>query len=139
MAGTFRFFADRPLVYMKFSGETYCEECVEAQKVIKATPGWSPNVGCLIDYSELTHFRSGYTGLQQVSAEMAASGLFDDGVMPLVYFAPTDLAFGVARMAQQILSPQLSFDIHVFREEAPALAFLGQPETRVADLFAATQ
>ncbi|NDV98121.1 hypothetical protein [Salipiger sp. PrR002] len=139
MAGTLKYFADRPLVYLKFAGETYCEDCVDAQKVLNDTPGWTPNVGCLIDYSEMTNFRSGYIGLQQVSAEMAASGHFDDRVMPLVYFAPTDLGFGVARMAQQILSPQLSFDIRVFREEAPALAFLGQPETRVSDLFAATQ
>ncbi|WP_353472369.1 hypothetical protein PVT71_13830 [Salipiger sp. H15] len=126
------------MVYLKFFGDTCIDECNRTVASLISDPEWRSGLGLLIDNSGITSYRGGFSKLQWLCAQIEESGAFDDCAAPVAYYSPSDLGFGVARMAQQVLSSRLPLEIHVFRDEAQALARLGQRETRLADLFAAT-
>lgn len=138
MSGEFRIFAERGLVYLNFSRDTRIAQCLETFSKLAADPNWSADYGLLVDNSRLTSYDGDFSEMQRFCGQLDKTGAFDCRIIRVAYYAPSDLGFGVARMAQQVLSARLPLDIKVFRDEAQALAALGQKETRLSDLFADT-
>lgn len=138
MSGEFRIFAERGLVYLNFSQDTRIAQCLETLGKLAADPNWSADYGLLVDNSRLTSYDGDFSELQHLSGQLEETAAFTCRTIRVAYYAPSDLGFGVARMAQQVLSARLPLDIKVFRDEAQALAALGQKETRLSDLFADT-
>lgn len=137
MPGDFKIFADRRLVYLNFSGDACIEDCLETISGLFASPEWRSDYAVLIDNSGITSYQGDFSELQRFCGRLRDSGALGTATMEIAYYAPSDLGFGIARMTQQVLSARLPLEIHVFREEAPALAKLGQRETGVAALLTA--
>lgn len=54
-----------------------------------------------------------------------------------VIYAPQDVAFGMARVMQQVVEPLSHLQFHILRDEAEALAKAGQAEHSFDALYAA--
>ncbi|MBE9635735.1 hypothetical protein [Salipiger mangrovisoli] len=138
MSGEFRIFAERGLVYLNFSGETHIDECLETLTQLAKAPEWRPQYGLLVDNSRVTTYHGDFPDMQRFGEKLEGIWAFAECTIRVAYYSPSDLSFGVARMAQQVLAKRLPLDIHVFRDEAGALALLGQAETQLSELFATT-
>lgn len=138
MPGEFRIFSERGLVYLNFFEDTRIAQCLETLAALVADPDWSADYALLVDNSHVTSYDGDFSQMQRFCGQLEDINAFTSRTIRVAYYAPSDLGFGVARMTQQVLSARLPLDIHVFREEAQALAALGQKETRLSDLFAAT-
>lgn len=136
MSGTFKILADRNLAYLKFFGDTCVDECNQTVAALFAEPDWRGGMGILIDNSGISTYAGDFSKLQWLCTEIEKSGAFDDAPASVAYFSPSDLSYGVARMAQQVLASRLPLEIHVYRDEASALARLGLRETCLDELFA---
>lgn len=138
MPANFSVIPERRLVYMKFFSDAHISECHATIAQVMAHPEWQPSFAILVDNSELTSYIGDFSEMQVFCRELEESRVFEGACVPVAYFAPSDLGFGIGRMAQQMLSASLPFEIYVFRDEMSALACLGQRELHLSALFAAT-
>lgn len=138
MPGNFKIFAERRLACLKFSGAAHIEDCFETVSELISSPEWCSDYAMFIDNSGVTSYQGDFENLQRFCGQLMDTGAFESASMEIVYYAPSDLAFGIARMTQQVLTSRFPFRIHVYRDVAPALAKLGQQETALAELYSAT-
>lgn len=138
MAVSFRILPDRGLVYIRYDGSLNATEGMVAFRDYMAHPDCRPGQKHLVDLSRVTTVERDYAVILQLQATKADHFLGPATETLIVYFAPTP----VPRQAAGIILRSWDGVDHVIArvldDEAQALAVLGQPERRIADLIAET-
>ncbi|AWI83595.1 hypothetical protein CEW88_07835 [Alloyangia pacifica] len=132
MPGHFKVYAEHRLAFLKFSGAAHIDDCFEIVSALIASPEWCSEYAIFIDNSGVTTYTGDFEDLQRFCGHLTDTGAFENPRMDVVYYAPSDLSFGIARMTQQVLGPRFPFRIHVYRDAGPALAKLGLEGTDLA-------
>ncbi|MBP9182340.1 MAG: hypothetical protein KBF78_04340 [Fuscovulum sp.] len=135
MPVTFQILRDRGTVYVRYDGQARIAETIEAFAAYTTDPDCRPGQRQLVDLSGLTGVETDYLSLMQMQA-IKADHFGREGQQTLIaYFAPSrkgqDLALAVLRSWDGVDRVAA----RMFEDEAAALAFLGLPERRIADLL----
>lgn len=134
MSIAYQILPDLDLVYVQYSGVAGVIETFASYTDYLADPDHRPGQKQLIDLSQVLGFEKNYASLLMLHA-VKARALSPSPVETLmVYYAPSDRTFAMARLAAQSWSGVGNISPRIARSEAEALALLGRPETRLADL-----
>lgn len=136
MGVTFEIIPARDLAVVTYSGFVTIEESVDAAQAYAVHRNFRPDQKFLFDSSRVTGHARNYVEFFKMQGQMA--GLFaQTGHDQLIgCFAPTETAREMALLAQRGWEPVTHLVMMIHEDEAEILSFLGQPETKIADLLA---
>lgn len=134
MALTFEIYPNRGLVVITYSGRAEISETARVFAEYAQHPDAAPGQKHLLDLSRVTDVEQDFPRLMALQAKKA--GELGLPVMPamLVYWAPTSTAQRMADMVYKSWDGVNGPALAVIEDEAEALALVGCPETRIADL-----
>ena len=135
MAVTFELIPSRGLVYIRYSGFAGIDETLAAAQNFMHHPDFKPGLRHLFDVSHVTEVDQDFTKFFSLQAQLVDVYERVDGDQLIAFYAPGPEGQIMARMAQKTWEPMPEMVIKTFENEADALAFLGQPETSLRDLF----
>ncbi|CUH77099.1 hypothetical protein [Tropicibacter naphthalenivorans] len=127
----------RSLGYFKFRGDTDVAEGVRAFLEYVDHPLFDPTFTMLSNTAHLGEVKAGFRGILMGIQRLAPQYKRFRFAADSVIYARDDVAFGTARMLQQMLEPISQFRFHIQRTEQEALGRAGQPETGFDALDAA--
>lgn len=134
MSITYQILRDLDLVYVRYSGIAGVIETFASYTDYLADPDHRPGQKQLIDLSQVLGFEKNYASLLTLHAVKARALTPSPVETLMVYLAPSDRTFAMAQLAAQSWSGVGNINPGIARSEAEALALLGRPETRIADL-----
>lgn len=102
-------------------------------------PDSHPGQKQLIDLSRVTNWERDFIKLMRMQAEKAEVFLGDRSDFMMILYAPTPRTQEVGRHFVASWEGVPGMVVSLQHDEAGALAILGQPETRIADLLADTE
>ncbi|MDJ0824360.1 MAG: hypothetical protein QNJ16_02540 [Rhodobacter sp.] len=120
-----RVFPDLDLVYTRYSGAVAVDDLRAALRQMAAAPGYRVQMARLIDLSAAEDFAYRFDEILDMSRPVRA--LYDSSPEPIriAYIAPTEAAFGMARMFETLIGDSDRLSVATFHSAAEALAFLG--------------
>ena len=136
MPTSFEILKRRGLVYIRHSGIATFEESQTALGQCAAHPDFDPSHKHLVDCRDVIRFERDYARLMALQAQIADVVIPHQSETLLVFLATTQVAREVATLVQQSWEGSGTVIPRGVQNEADALAFLGQPETRIADMLA---
>ena len=116
-------------VLVLFSGRSSMDETLQFRRLLASDPRFRNTFNELVDLEEFSGSESGY---REISARAADSDPFSPSARRAI-FAPTDFAFGMARM--YIATRRAEDTIALFRDLESARKWLGIDEAAVDRLF----
>lgn len=137
MPVTFRILTARALVYVRYDGFARLQESFEAFGAYARHPDCRPGQRQFVDLTGVTGVERDFVKIMELQA-VKADVFVSPGHQTLIsYFAPSEPARTLAALAMRAWEGTNGVVARIFDTEEAALAFLGQAETRVADLLAA--
>jgi len=124
MAAEAHIFPDQNTVVSKFKGDLTDELLETYYGQLLSIPGGSTEFAEIVDLCEVTHVHVSESGLARVAVKIDQAYAAATHRLRCAVVAPTDLAFGLSRLYEGALSPDV-IDLQVFRAVTPALAWLG--------------
>lgn len=138
MSATYRILPDRALVYVRYEGFVTLDESVAVIGDYINDPQRRPGQMQLVDLSAVTGFEFDFVRLMALQAQKAAIFRPADGIQTLlVYFAPHDEGYEMAKLVLRSWQGVPSVMATIQRHESDALDILGQPERRMDELLSA--
>ncbi len=135
MAIDLTLYPKRNLAYLRFLGIATPAEYIGAIERLQGDPRIQPETARFADLSQIDDVVSDFLQvLSMVGVESRLTGQVRPGAR-YAFYAPGDLAFGASRMYHQIADNTLPYHIEVFRDEAAALDYIGQPERSIDDFL----
>ncbi|QQA44493.1 hypothetical protein [Pelagovum pacificum] len=135
MAISFQILADRGLVYVRYGDHVNFGETLEAFGRYAAHPDFAPGQRQLVDLSRVTSFENNYPELLKLQARKL-DDFAQQGIQTLlVYYAPTDISFDMARLVRRSWDGLEGVVIRVAQTEEQALEMIGERERSMADLL----
>ncbi len=136
----FRIVPERDLTIVTYSGYVTVEDSLLAAQRYAAHPDFRPDQRFLFDSREVTRHEKDYARFFEMQARM--SELFaqtgrDQLIGCLV--GAHEASREMAMLARRGWEPVKRLVMTLHEDEAEVLAFLGQPETKLADLLEATR
>src|SRR5436309_9304705 len=116
-------------VLVMFSGRSSMEETLHFRRLLASDARFSNDFNELVDLQEFSGSESGY---QEISARAAESDPFSPGARRAI-FAPSDIAFGMARM--YIATRRAEDTIALYRDLESARKWLGIDEAALDRLL----
>lgn len=138
MTVSFRIIAARGLVYVRYEGQATAEETFQTFSDYIAHPEFRPGQRQLVDLSGVTGFDADYAALLAMQAKKADAFLIPGAETLLVYYAPTEPGYAMARMILRSWEDVDAVVALAQQDESQSLALLGQPERSFAELLQAT-
>ena len=138
MSVTFRILRARGVVYVRYFGFVGIESSLIAFRDYMEHPDCRPGQKHLVDLSEVTEFEKDYARILQLQALKAEQFVGQPVETMLAYIAPTAAARAMAALVLRSWEGNEYVIPRVLDTEAEALAFLGMPERRVAELLEGT-
>lgn len=135
MSVTFQILPRRGLVYVRYEGFARLADSFAAFGQYAAHPDRRPGQKQLVDLAGLTGLEKDYAKLFELQAKKAEVFLAGEAQTLLVYHAPNELSYGMARMILRSWEPIRSVIPLIQQTEAGALELLGQPETSFAEML----
>lgn len=136
MPVAFRILRDRGLVYVRYQGHAGAAESMRAFAAYMAHPDCRPGQKHLVDLAGVTSFDEDFTAIMALQALKTEQFVNQPVETLLAYHAPGPAARQMARFVLRSWEGSDHVVARVLDTEAQALAFLGQPETRISDLLA---
>lgn len=134
---TYRILPSRGLVYVHYEGHASLAETAALLERYIKDPDWRPGQKQLVDLEKVTSHDRDFVALMALQARKV------DAFLPagrtqtlLVYYAPSEAGFEMARLAVAAWRGVSGVVASVQREAAGALDILGQPERDMAALLA---
>lgn len=128
-------FPDKRLVLARFSGVYTTADGKEmAQRLLDAPPS-AMSYSHLYDLSEVQTFDADFGNISSMISWKASRFSAIPPGTACAFFAPGDIAFGMARMYQMVAEGVLPLETTVTRSEREALAFAGQEATTISELL----
>lgn len=126
----------RRLSYFRMTGILFTRDSEQAFLDYVNHPLFDPRYTFLTNSAPLTGVEA--TFLEIVAAVFRLRKVFDlfDTPVLSVLYCETDVAYGMARVLQQVAEPTTQFEFFVTCDPAEALAKAGQPETGLAQIEA---
>ena len=124
MAWSYGFDAARDVLMVKGTGAVIEDDLRKGTAAAIEEIGTRPRLRCLIDYSQVTEIR-----LTVDTVRLMAESPFFQPESRRAFLAPTDLAFGMARMYQTFAELSTAGNVRVFRNRADAIAWLNDGVT----------
>lgn len=128
MSASYQIHVDRGFVVIRYSGVVDVPSSVDNFHACVKDRDWSPDLPMLIDMSGAEGIDISFKQMLGMSHRMAIS-LGENRPIRIAYWAPHDLAYGVARMAASLFETVDFPESGVFRTEEDALRFLGLSES----------
>jgi len=98
---SFRIFEDAALVYVRYAGLARVAEGFDAFTAYLMHPDSRPDQRQFVDLSAVTEVEQDFMRLFQFQAEKAAAFMAGRAPVMLVYYAPTEISLGMARLIQR--------------------------------------
>lgn len=125
---------DRNLAYFRIRGDTAIAEGAQAFRDYVDHPLFDPNYTMLTSASEVGDISASFTGIvMAVERLLPVFGSFHAPAHSIIH-APGDVAFGLARMIQQLTEPLSGIRYTITRNESEALQLAGQRERTMLQL-----
>lgn len=138
MPVNFRILPDRGLVYVRYEGFAKLDDTFEAFAAYAQHPDRRPGQKQLVDLEQITGIEKDYTRIMAMQAVKAETFVEGGAQTLLVYYAPNEMSYGMARMIMQSWEPIRSVVPLIQQTEAGALELLGQRERSFAEMLAQT-
>lgn len=119
MGMSYKIDQERRLVITRGWGELSTRELLDVISQILSDPRFDPDYRSLGDLRDVTSVSVD----TMATAQVAAAPLFADGARRAIV-ATSDVAYGMARMFAAY-SERAGYEVHIFREMAPAEEWLG--------------
>ena len=130
----------RGLVYVRYEGYVSIDDTVSLLAEYMPHPDRVAGQMQLVDLSAVTGFEKDFARLMGLQAQKADAFRPGDGVQTLlVYYAPHDEGFEMAKLILRSWQGVASVMATVQRNAAHALDILGQPERDMDELLAGTR
>ncbi len=113
------------LVIVRYLGVVSTDDVVTAYSAYLEDPGRNPDHNILQNLSGVTDMDIGFRQMLAMIPRLQPFQTFRAPGTRTATFAPDDVPFGLARMYQSLTDGRVSYEIGVFRQMDPALAFLG--------------
>lgn len=136
MPVTYRILPERGLVYVRYVGFAALPETNDLLTRYMADPDRRPGQKQLVDLSEVTGFERDFVSLMAVQARKAEAFVQPGAQTLLVYYAPHDAGFEMARLRARSWLGISSVVATIQRDATAALDILAQPERDMAALLA---
>lgn len=136
MPVSFQIIAERGLTVARYSGYVTMEDSVRAAEAYAGHPDFTPDQKFLIDSSALTGHERDFVKFFQMQSQMASLFAQTGHDQLIGCYAPNKTARDMALLVQRGWEGVDHMVMLIHDDEAEVLAFLGQPETRIADLLA---
>ena len=133
----FRIFPDRGLVVVRYSGFATVDETMRAFAAYTAHPDFAPGQKQLVDLTEITGYEQDYVRIMQMQARKADYMNVPAAQALVVYLAPTPTAQEMGHLITRSWEDVDAIVPVIQEDELKALTILGQPETTLAELYAA--
>lgn len=134
MSVEFTILPDHGVVYVRYAGVARASDTMAAFESYMQDPLFTPDLKQFVDLSGLSGMDPDYLTLMKVQAMKADAFMKGKAETLLVYFAPTELALEVARLAAGSWDGVERVVAIVQQDEAEAMAFLGLPGLTMAAL-----
>lgn len=129
--------ADRGLAYFRMSGTVDTQAAAKAYTFLLEHPAFRPDLVMLTDTRHLHTINTSFLGIMAaVQRLVPLFGRYSADVQSIVH-APSDVAYGSARMLQQVAEPISPFRFSIHRTEEQALQQAAQTEASFDALEAA--
>ena len=138
MSVTFKIIPGRGLVYVRYEGVATVEDSLRAFGEYANHPDCRPGQKQLVDLSGITAFDKDFPKLFELQARKADVFMADGAQTLLVYYAPDELTYSMARLVERSWEPFPSVVAIVQQNEADALELLGQTEKKFSELLKVT-
>ena len=137
MSIRFQILPSRGLVYVRYEGTARVVDSFAAFMDYAQHPDFRPGQKQLVDLSRVTDFENDFAKLMDLQAVKAQAFMQDQTETLLVYFAPGEVTWRMARLAANSWGVVPQVIPRVIRDEAEALAVLGCPERTISALLQA--
>lgn len=138
MGLNFRILPAAGLVYVRYGRIATVKESQLAFAEYTKHPDFRPAQKQFVDLSAIEAFESNFVELIKFQAKKAEAFHGQQEQTLLVYFAPTDTSFELAKYAIRAWSGLPNVIATIQQDEAEALEFLGRPERSLAALLTET-
>lgn len=101
MPVAFTIVPDQALVHVRYSGRATVQEGLEAFGAYMTHPDYRPDQRQFVDLGDVTEVEQDFPRLFQLQARKAAAFMAGHAPAMLVYFAPTEISLGMARLIQR--------------------------------------
>lgn len=136
MAVSFHILPARGLVYVRYEGVVNITDSAAAFGAYMQDPAFRPGQKQLVDLAAATGWEADYPRLMALQAEKAGALVVPGHETLFVYHAPNQTTRAIARVILRSWDDVDTVVPLIIDKEAEALAVLGQPERRFADLLA---
>lgn len=133
----FHIFPRRDLVYARFWGQVHPDESRTTFARYAQHPLCRPGQKQLVDFSGVTGLERDFVNLSAMQAEMVEVFVAPGRQTLMAFYAAQPLPLFLAALARRPWEGVPGVVARVFATESAALAFLGQPEASLPQLFAA--
>ncbi|MFP4273423.1 MAG: hypothetical protein ACLFRU_00210 [Paracoccaceae bacterium] len=134
MPASFRILPDLGLVHVRYEGAVRLAETAALFAEYAGHPDRGAGQKQLVDLSAITSFERDYVTLVQLQAQKADIFPSGEGDTMIVYLAPSDMAFDLARLILRSWDGIPGVIATAQRSEAEALSLLGLDGMTLADL-----
>ena len=128
MQNTYSIHPEFSLLCKRLSGHVTHEQLTELGQRAFSDARYEKSMRVFEDLRNLETVDFDYNRVRSLGQSVAKRFTGYSVVIRTAHYAPGDLAFGIARMFQTILSDSQNLDIGVFRDFDEAVDFLGLPE-----------
>ena len=118
------------LLWKRFRGHITRQQLAELDQQVSSDIRNDRTMSVLNDLRGVQNLDFDYNHISVLGREMRGSFADCPGVVKFAICAPGDLAFGLGRMFQTLMSDFEKLDIGVFRDVDETLDFLGIPATK---------
>lgn len=132
MPVTFNILSDQALVHVRYFGRATVQEGFEAFGDYMMHPEYHPGQRQFVDLGDVTEVEQDFPRLFQLQAGKAAAFMAGQTPVMLVYYAPTEISMGMARLIQRSWEGLDGAIVRVVSEWNAAADILGADE----DVFA---
>lgn len=121
---TFDVMAQHNLVYMQITGAVTIEDSLATLKLYTEHPEYTPGRRHLHDLSQVSLFRLEFKSVLSVQNYAIDQQQKSGSQNAVVYYAPSDLAYGIAKDIQQLWDAFPSVEVFITRTPQAALQLL---------------
>jgi hypothetical protein len=139
MPVSFQIVPERGLTIVTYSGFVTIEDSMIAAERYVAHPDFHADQKFLFDSTEVTGHEKDFVKFFQMQGKMVELFATTGRDQLVGCLAPTETAREMAVLVQRGWAPVDHLVMLIHEDEAEVLAFLGQPESSLADLIAATR
>ncbi|GKY87955.1 hypothetical protein [Sinisalibacter aestuarii] len=139
MPVSYTIFPNRDLVVVHYEGFVGLDETMVSIDTYARDPDFRPDQKFLFDLSRVTGHETDFLRFFQMQGQLVEvyGQTGHDQLFGL--YAPTGPAKAMANLGYQSWESVPAIVMLIHHDEAEVLRFLGQPETRIADLFASIE